>query len=64
MQHNACCGMTAPVSQIKEHLMKSAISASLRTARPMPGGRDVRVTRGRAPPDSQREPAVLQRIDA
>lgn len=39
------------------HLMKAMISSSLRTARPSPSGREASVTRGRAPPECQRDVA-------
>ncbi len=39
------------------HLMNAIISSSLRMARPMPAGRDARVTHGSCPPESHREGA-------
>ena len=50
-------GKVLAASAPGQHLMKEVMSSSLRTARPVPAGREARVTRGRGPPDSQRDAA-------
>ena len=55
-----CQALTAPLLALaNQDLMKPSMSASLRMARPPPGGRLANVTRGRPHPQRQRLPARI-----